>query len=78
VATCTFPLAKLAPDPDLVNVYIGDRVADNAVPRDRTNTDGWNYVGGDYSTLQLFGPACDRAGAQSVQVDYVCPGEIVY
>jgi hypothetical protein len=78
VATCIFPLAKAAPDPNLVNVYVGDRVEANAVPRDTTSTNGWNYVGDDYLTLQLFGSACDRVGAQSVQVDYVCPGDIVY
>jgi hypothetical protein len=78
VATCTFPLAKPAPDPNLVNVYVGDRVEANAVPRDTTSTNGWNYVGDDNLTLQLFGSACDRVGAQSVQVDYVCPGDIVY
>jgi hypothetical protein len=78
VATCAFTLAKPAPEPDLVNVYVGDRVAANAIPRDQTDTDGWDYVGTDNLTLQLFGSACERVGAQSVQVDYVCPGDTVY
>jgi hypothetical protein len=58
VGTCAFELAPPT-DPILdraaIQVYVGDVV----IPYDITRTNGWAYLTADYSSLELFGPACD-------------------
>jgi hypothetical protein len=58
VGTCAFALGPPT-DPILdraaIQVYIGDAV----VPYDMTRTNGWVYLTADYSSIELFGPACD-------------------
>jgi hypothetical protein len=66
-ATCTFPLAKIPDDPNLVNVFIDD------VPVPNDPVDGWTLWG---DTVTLVGKTCDRvlAGdALEVRVVEGCP-----
>jgi hypothetical protein len=77
VVTCTFPLDTTPPDKNLVNVYIGTE----PVHHDTTAVDGWHYDPPTSNTIQLYGSACDKVrdvGAQSVNVVYVCPTDILY
>jgi hypothetical protein len=66
-ATCTFPLAKIPDDPNLINVFVDD------VPVPNDPVDGWTLWG---DTVTLDGKTCDRvlAGdALSVRVVEGCP-----
>jgi len=51
--SCIFPLGRVPPNPDNIRVD-GDGVK---IPKDTTNTEGWNYT--DTRTIQLYGKACD-------------------
>jgi len=76
VATCAFPLAKPAPDRTRERVR-RDRVEANAIPRDETNSDGWNYVAA--TTRRSSSSFGLRArGSPERPGDYVCPGDVVY
>jgi len=51
--SCIFPLGRVPPNPDNIRVD-GDGVK---IPKDTTNTNGWNYT--NTMTIQLYGQACD-------------------
>ena len=75
IASCTFPLDPLPPQPDNVRVNV-DGVK---VDRDTTQAGGWNYGPGN-KTVVLFGAACDNlksGAAKNVQILYGCPGRVV-
>jgi Mg-chelatase subunit ChlD len=74
VATCVFPLATKAPEPEHVGVLIGTR----PVHRDTGKQNGWDYADPTLSGVQLFGDACDMAmsdGAQPVSVVFGCEAD---
>jgi hypothetical protein len=74
---CVFPLNAVPPAPDLVKVEIdGQRLG-----RDTNHLDGWDYLPGQTS-IQLFGPACDRLRLQEgprgvVNMAFGCPNEVI-
>lgn len=77
VATCRFDLATPPPNTEFVNVKLGDEY----VHRDTTQVDGWDYNPPNSLTVELFGSACERTkslGAQTVQVEFVCEGDVLY
>jgi hypothetical protein len=64
VATCAYQLG----DPpasylswESIMVYVGN----GAIPHDLSRTYGWDYITADYSSIELFGPACDLLTASS-------------
>jgi hypothetical protein len=75
IASCTFPLSPLPPDPDNVRVNV-----DGAkVNRDTTQAGGWDY-GPNNGSVVLYGPNCEAlksGAAKNVQILYGCPGKIV-
>jgi len=75
IASCTFPLATLPPQPDNVRVNV-----DGAkLNRDTTQAGGWDYGPGGKSVV-LYGPNCEAlkdGSAKNVQILYGCPGRIV-
>jgi len=71
LASCTFPLSPLPPDPNLVNVYVGGQAA----PRDPMHSDGWDYTP-DGMGIRLFGSWCQRVqsgAATDVHAVFGCP-----
>jgi hypothetical protein len=51
---CVFPLGQVPPNPDNILVK-----ADGAnIPKDTTNTSGWNYVSSAMTSVQIFGSYC--------------------
>jgi hypothetical protein len=77
VATCRFDLAAPPPNTNQVNVRMGDEY----VHRDTTQVDGWNFNPTGSLTLELFGSACEKTksmGVQTVQVEFVCEGDVIY
>ena len=68
VATCTFVLDAMMPNPDWVGVYLNKTM----VPRDATN--GWTF-GATTQTILFHGSACDQMLSQAsgaVQVLFAC------
>jgi hypothetical protein len=68
VATCTFALDAMPPDPNWVGVYLDK----NIVPRDASN--GWSF-GATAQTILFYGGVCDQALAEppgAVQVLFGC------
>ncbi|WP_437737628.1 vWA domain-containing protein [Sorangium sp. So ce1335] len=77
VSTCLFPLSAPPPNPDHVGVFVGEQ----AVKKDTTGADGWNYTGPDMRTIKLYGSACDQvasSGAGSVKVIFGCKDDPIY
>jgi hypothetical protein len=74
VASCTFNLGQ-PPNSFSSNNAI-DVFGDNVkIPQDPTMTDGWSYVGGSNTQIQIFGPTCDAvmSGAiMKVAITYRC------
>ena len=71
LASCTFPLNPLPPDPNMVNIYVGGQPA----PRDPTHMDGWDYTP-DGGSVRLYGSWCQRvqSGATTdVHAVFGCP-----
>jgi hypothetical protein len=75
VATCEFDLNPSdAADPNQVNFYFDGVV----VPRDPTNTNGWNWV--DEDTIAFYGTPCDQimsASVGTISAKYGCPTIII-
>ena len=68
VASCTFALDAVPPDPDGVGVYLDK----NLLPRDASN--GWTF-GATSQTILLHGTACDQALSappDAVEVLFAC------
>jgi Mg-chelatase subunit ChlD len=62
-------------DPAKVNFYFDQ----TAVPRDRTNTNGWNWTKSERLEVQFYGDACEqiKTGAvTSVSATFGCPTRI--
>ena len=77
VARCRFPLASAPPNPDHVGVSIGA----TRVAKDPGQKNGWNYVDGGLSAIELFGAACDtvkNSGGESVSVVFGCKSDKLF
>ncbi|HEY6477568.1 MAG TPA: hypothetical protein VI456_13385, partial [Polyangia bacterium] len=76
VASCTIPLTNVPAGQTNVAVSVDDASGKaTKVPED--NTDGWSYVNGSTTTIQLNGSYCDgvKGGTYSnVQFVYACDG----
>jgi hypothetical protein len=60
VASCTFSLSNVPPDPSNVAIdFNGD--SGLRAPRDTTHTNGWDYTSSAYTSIQLYGSWCDNA-----------------
>jgi hypothetical protein len=74
VASCVFNLGT--PPNSMTSNSAIDVYGDNTkIPKDTTNTNGWNYIGGGTSQIQIFGPTCDAIMAgtvKNVQITYIC------
>jgi hypothetical protein len=71
--SCTFPLSATPPVPDKVGVYFGTGMS--KVPRDTTQSNGWDYTDSSQTSVQVFGAWCDMitaAGSNSVQIIFGC------
>ena len=77
VASCTIPLTNVPPGQTNVAVSVDDASGKaSKVPQDPTN--GWSYVTGSTTTIQLNGSYCDgiKAGTYSnVEFVYACDGQ---
>lgn len=68
VAKCSYVTPSSPLDPDAIAVA----VAGQAVSRDPSHVDGWDWIDQDYGQLQLFGPACALATASNVSGTVTC------
>ena len=78
VGSCRFTIpAKLDPSASLNPFELGFTVNGVAVARDRTGKDGWDFVDGKTSEVELFGKSCQavRAGAK-VESKKSCSTEV--
>ena len=69
VRNCRFVIPDaLDPSKELNPFALDFAVGGVTVPRDRMHLDGWNFVDGNTSQVELFGPACQavRAAAELV------------
>jgi hypothetical protein len=55
VISCQIELEQAPEVPDGVTIYIDGQ----AVDRDPTKTDGWDYTDPSYTTIELYGAACE-------------------
>jgi Mg-chelatase subunit ChlD len=77
VSTCLFPLGSKPPDPDHVGVLVGTQ----AVHKDTSGKDGWNFVDAQFSGVELFGPACAAVmsgTAEPVNVVFGCKDDVIF
>jgi len=59
VASCTFSLGNVPPDPSNVAIeFNGD--SGLRAPRDTTHTNGWDYTSAANTAIQLYGSWCDN------------------
>jgi hypothetical protein len=76
IASCTIPLTNVPPNQTNVAVSVDDASGKaTKVPQDNSN--GWSYVTGSTTTIQLNGSYCDgiKAGTYSnVEFVYACDG----
>lgn len=78
VGSCRFAIpATLDPTKALNPFELTFSVNGQALPRDRRNTDGWNFVGGKTSEVELFGKACEavRSGVK-IQAKKACARDV--
>ncbi|MBS2015121.1 MAG: VWA domain-containing protein [Deltaproteobacteria bacterium] len=59
VAKCTYLTPSAPTDPSAITVELDGK----PVPRDVTQTNGWDWLDQAYGTLQFFGPSCEAASA---------------
>jgi hypothetical protein len=74
-APCTYKLASLPPEPDMVTVKF-DGVA---VPRNKKHTSGWDYTGGG-SEITFYGPDCERVSkgqVKNIEFIFGCKGPVI-
>ncbi|MET0287822.1 MAG: VWA domain-containing protein [Polyangiales bacterium] len=66
VRSCRFAIPPMSGDTKINPFELTFTINGAEVPRDRTNTSGWNFVGDDIQQVELFGDACVavRAGSQ--------------
>jgi len=75
IASCSFGLGQVPPDPTNVGVYANGNTA-MKIPKDPTHVNGWDYGAGMKSVV-LYGAACDavKAGTtKTIQAAFGCPG----
>ncbi|HEY5926235.1 MAG TPA: hypothetical protein VIV11_31335, partial [Kofleriaceae bacterium] len=75
VPSCTFQLASLPPDPNLVTVTING----TPVPKDTSHQNGWDYHPNPM-TITFFGSYCSQimmGSSTAVNFLYGCPGPII-
>lgn len=73
VASCVFSMGVAPPVPDNVLVEFSD--GSHAV-RDVTRNNGWDYLNGAYTAIELFGPPCEKVMAKAssdVKILFGCP-----
>src|SRR6478609_676766 len=76
VSNCVFDLTSKPPDPSNIAVEVDGQRA----PQDTTHSNGWDYIGSDYSQVEVFGTWCESikaATANSVNFVLGCPGEVI-
>jgi len=76
VSNCVFDLTTKPPDPSNIAVEVDGQKA----PHDTTHSNGWDYIGSDYSQVEVFGTWCEgikSATANSVNFVLGCPGEVI-
>jgi hypothetical protein len=68
VRSCRFAIPPLTGDTKVNPFELSFAINGAEVPRDRTHTNGWNFVGDDIQQIELFGDACQavRSGSQLV------------
>jgi Mg-chelatase subunit ChlD len=74
VASCTFDLTAVPPDPSNIAVHVGSTKA----PRDTSKMNGWDYTGTDLKQIQIYGTWCDQikaSNASTVNFVFGCPGQ---
>ncbi|HEX3777508.1 MAG TPA: hypothetical protein VHV51_23720, partial [Polyangiaceae bacterium] len=74
VASCTFDLTAVPPDPTNIAVHVDNTKA----PQDTNNADGWNYSTPDDKQITIYGSWCDKikaANANTVNFVFGCPGQ---
>lgn len=72
---CTF---EIPPPPNQLarREYINVSQAGFELPRDTAHVDGWDYVDARFTSIQLYGPACDVARVDRAQLPVIrfrCP-----
>ena len=78
IASCSFGLGSVPPDPTNVGVYANGNTA-MKIPKDVTHANGWDY-GAGMKSIVLYGAACDAVKAKTtmtIQAIYGCPGVII-
>ncbi len=74
VASCTFDLTAVPPDPYNIAVHVNDMKA----PNDMTHMNGWDYTGTDMKQIQIYGSWCDQikaSNAETVNFVFGCKGQ---
>jgi hypothetical protein len=77
ISSCLFPLKDPPPvpnGPSKAGVYLGAGMT--KIPYDAAKTDGWAYVDGADSAIEVYGSWCAMAqadGAGAVQIVFGCP-----
>ena len=74
ISNCRFELpAALDPSADVSPFALNFSINDQVIPRDRLQQDGWNFVNGGTSQVEMFGDACTAIqSGQVVQVKKAC------
>lgn len=69
--SCAVSLAAAPLEPDNVSVSLGGE----ALLRDQSQQDGWNFVGEDHTAMRFFGAACDSMvslGTEALVIEAGC------
>lgn len=75
VASCVFAMKSAPPVPDNVLVEFSD--GSHAV-RDTSKSNGWDYTNAAKTSIELYGPACDKVMSKStkdVKILFGCPDQ---
>jgi hypothetical protein len=74
VASCTFDLTAVPPDPTNIAVHVDNTKA----PQDTNKADGWDYSTPDDKQITIYGSWCQKikdANANTVNFVFGCPGQ---
>jgi von Willebrand factor type A domain-containing protein len=77
IASCTFSLGKVPPDPTNIGVYAMSASGTTKLAESATN--GWQY-GAGMTSIELTGAACDAVKSKTttdVQAIFGCPGQVI-
>jgi hypothetical protein len=72
ISECVFELTATPPQPDNIRVTLDG----TKIERDMSKGDGWDYQGPDQTTVEVYGPACERVKGSSsatVEIIFGCP-----